>query len=52
MKDGDSSKKIETTGSICASCHRKIHPNELYGAHGLCSQCLESEVRGDGIGGE
>ncbi len=52
MSDGDTSSKIATDQSPCVGCRRVIHADELYGAHGLCSQCLESECRGDGIGGE
>jgi hypothetical protein len=45
MKDGDTSPKIKTDSDLsqCVSCHRTIHFNELYGAHGLCSQCLAAD---------
>lgn len=38
--------------ATCSSCGRPITKGMVYGAHGLCSECLETEVRGDGIGGE
>ncbi len=41
MRDGDTSAKIASDDAQCASCQRTIYANELYGAHGLCSQCLE-----------
>lgn len=52
MQDGDTQAKNSQDNGICVSCKRVILVNELYGAHGLCSQCLEVDVRGDGIGGE
>lgn len=54
MNDGDTSPKIKVDSDLsqCVGCYRTIHFNELYGAHGLCSQCLEIECRGDGVGGE
>lgn len=54
MNDGDTSSKINSLNNIprCVSCRRIIQADELFGAHGLCSQCLETECRGDGMGGE
>jgi acetyl-CoA carboxylase beta subunit len=42
MSDGDSSPKIKLDSDIskCVSCHREIYFNELFSAHGMCSQCL------------
>ena len=46
MQDGDTGQKIKAEGdySQCVGCHRIIHFNELYGAHGLCSQCLAADL--------
>lgn len=51
--DGDTSPKIKSDSDLsqCVSCHRMIHFDELYGASGLCSQCLETEGMGDHHGG-
>lgn len=53
MNDGDTAPKIiRLNESVCASCHRIIRLDELYGAFGLCSQCLEHEGLRDAMGGE
>jgi len=46
MRDGNSSPRVldDVDNAVCASCRRTIYAGELYGAHGLCSQCL-----GDGL---
>ncbi len=45
MKDGNTSPKVldDLDNAVCASCRRVIFAGELYGAHGLCSQCLEDD---------
>lgn len=52
--DGNTTPKInlDSDRMQCVGCHRTIRANELYGAHGLCSQCLESNGLHDGMGGE
>ena len=54
MQDGNTSPKIkmDSDRAQCMGCRRTISANELYGAHGLCSQCLEGEGLNDGMGGE
>jgi hypothetical protein len=54
MRDGNTSPRVldDKDNGTCASCRRIIYAGELYGAHGLCTSCLETECRGDGIGGE
>jgi len=44
--DGNTSPQIATENSQCAECKRTIYSNEKYGAHGLCSQCMEDEHHG------
>jgi hypothetical protein len=42
MNDGDTSPKIKAVSDLsqCVSCYRTIRFDELYGAHGMCSQCI------------
>ena len=35
--------KIDSGLSECVGCHRPIRFDELYGSHGLCSQCLAAD---------
>jgi len=35
--------KLDSDLSLCVSCHRVIRFDELFGAFGLCSQCLGSD---------
>lgn len=35
--------KADSNLSECVGCHRPIRFDELYGAHGLCSQCLAAD---------
>lgn len=51
QEDGDTSPKRVVEITNCAGCRRRIHPDELFGAHGLCSQCLETEGLGEHSGG-
>ena len=54
MNDGATAPKIldDIDNFICADCKRVVYAGEQYGAHAMCSQCLEHNFRGDGIGGE
>ncbi len=47
MRDGNTSPRVldEKDNGVCVGCRRIIYAGELYGAHGLCSSCLE-----DGLG--
>lgn len=50
MKENDKPKELIEPG-CCLGCKRHIGLDELYGAFGLCSQCLASEGLDDHDGG-